>query len=132
MSQNQKGKSKGPECCVDTVDKWGARIVFHEKHREFKSKFHKELEDLSTGGFVKKRIPDALLDPLSVWQDLTDPKVKNYYKLYSQLNFFGNIIYNYTKVVVLTKFRPWIIISSYECQNIKEQGGSKKCLYQKS
>lgn len=131
MSKNRGGAFSGIDLCLDVFDKDSNRTVFHEEWRKKKALWHSELNDLSPDGFVKKRIPDALNSPLGIYEDLTDPKKRNYYKLYSQLDFFGRIIYNFTKVVVLTRCKPWVIVTAYECQNIKEKGDPKKCLYHK-
>jgi hypothetical protein len=97
-----------------------------------KAKKHPQLNDLSPNGFVKKKIPNALIDPDYIYEDLTDCKKRNYYKVESYIDTPKLRIYFYTKVVILTKWNPWVIISAYEPQYIKEEGDYKKCLYQKA
>ena len=121
-----------PICCLDVQDLKGRKIVFHEKHRKRKANTHSELNDLRPNGFVKNKIPIALVDPDSIYRDLTNSKVRNYYKVESYTDTRWSRVYVYTKVVVATMWSPWVIISAYRSPNIKEEWGDyKKCLYQK-
>ncbi|MBI4039554.1 hypothetical protein HY388_01890 [Candidatus Daviesbacteria bacterium] len=125
-------KKSSSSCCLDVIDYNKNRIIFHEKRRKEKANTHVDLDDLSPNGFVKKSIPEALVDPDVIWEDLTNPKIRNYYKLnYYQKTRFSRFNL-YTKVVVGTWDKPWFILTAYQPQNIKEEkGDTKKCLYQK-
>ena len=120
-----------PNCCLDVQDLNRRRIVFHEKQRKRKAKKHPELNDLKPNGFVKKKIPQALADPDRIYPDLTNSKIRNYYKMEYYIDTHRSRIYVYTKVVVATMWNPWVIISAYSPPNIKEEWGSRECLYQK-
>jgi len=123
---------KKPNNCLETQDLNGKKIVFHEKRRKKKAKTHPLLNDLRPNGFVKKKIPEALANPDRINQDLTNPKVRNYYKEEYYINTRWSRVYVYTKVVVATMWNPWVILTAYQPPNIKEEwGGYKKCLYKK-
>ena len=114
--------------CLSVKDKWGKVVVFTEKRRIEKAKKHPELRDLSENGFVKREIPEALLNPDKVLKDLTNRRFKNYYKLVRYVNMRGGRINFYTKVVVCIKWKPFQIITAYKCQNIKDE----ICTYSKN
>ena len=120
-----------PNCCLDVKDLNGRRIVLHERLRIKKAKKHPELNDLSPNGFVKKKIPQALGDPDRIYPDLTNPRIRSYYKMEYYVDTRRTRVYVYTKVVVATMWHPWVIISAYRPPNIKEEWGSGECLYQK-
>lgn len=120
-----------PNYCLDTKDLNGKRIVFYEKQRRKKAKKHPELNDLTTNGFVKKNIPQALENPNRIYQDLTYPKIINYYKIEYYIETRKSRIYVYTKVVIATMWTPWVILTSYQPPNIKEEWRRTKCLYRK-
>lgn len=118
------------DCCLQVKDYYGNDVIFHEKRRREKARQHPELNDTSDNGFVKKRIPRSIVNPDHVYQDLTDQKIRNYYKEESYVDTPRSRTYIYTKVVVSTMWQPWVILTAYETQHIKEEG-SGKCLYQR-
>lgn len=121
-----------PICCLKNSDLDGNKIVFHEKRRRVKARTHFELNDLKPNGFVKQKIPQALVDPYKIFQDITDKKIKNYYKIEHYIDTRWSRIYTYTKVVVATIWKPWVILTAYYTTNIKEEWQNKNlCLYQK-
>lgn len=94
---------------IDTLDYQGQRIILtYEKWKE-KSVTHPELNNKKFLENLKR----AIENPSDVWEDYDDKKRKIcYYRKYS--------VNTYVKAVILIKVNPWVIISAFSVNKIKE------------
>lgn len=103
------------EVCLEIEDYQGSRVVFYEKTRLKKAKKRPELRSTD---FLKGQLTQAVKNPWRIYKDFNKTKERRcyYYKEYST-----KIKTKYTKVVIDISENPYIIITAYRPDYIKEE-----------
>ncbi len=106
--------------CLEIDDYNGNKVIFYETTRVKKAKKRPELREKS---FLNGQLREAIKNPWRIYEDFDRPKERHayYYKEYSTREKT-----QYAKVVIEISAKPFIVITAYRPDRIKEESETSK------